>query len=155
MAVKGQRVGPAQMPVVSCLPPDAGSVHHALVSAPAYAASSQGRRAAAKAWAAGAEGPEVSLPSCSSRFQSEWVSIVRPGLCCPARYGAAGEPLCSWRSHSGVTEAGPVPAKGFSPQSRPPQSPLACRCGCRAPSTVCRRSERVLATRRWVLAGQG
>lgn len=147
-------MGPAQMPVVSCLPPDAGGVHHTLVSAPASATSSQGRRAAAKAWAAGAEGPEVSLSSCDLRSHSEWVGIVRPGLCRPARCGAAGEPLCSWRPHSGVTEAGPVPATGFSPQSRPPQSPLACRCGCSAPSTVCRRNERVFATRRWV-AGRG
>lgn len=124
--------------------------HWQRASRTAPATSSQGCGAAAHAWAAGAEGPEVSLPSCDSWSQSEWAGVVPPGVCRPARCGAMGEPVCSWRPHSGVTEAGPVPATGFSPQS-----PQGCWCGRCALSTVCTRSERVFAARRWVLAGRG
>ena len=54
---------------VSCLPPDAGSVHHALVSALASATSSQGHEAAANAWAVGTEEPESHCP-CAIRCLS-------------------------------------------------------------------------------------
>lgn len=100
---------------VSCLPLDAGSVHLALVSALASATSSQGHEAAANAWAAGTEEPEVSLPLCNSLSQPERAGVVHPGVCCPARLGAMGEPLCSQRPRS---------LGGFSPQSRSPQSSL-------------------------------
>lgn len=104
------------MAALSCLPPDAGSVHHALVSAPASAPSSQGHGAAASAWAAGTEGPEVSLPLCNLLSQSERVGVVHPGVCRPARRGATGEPLCSWRPCSA--------AGGLLTPDRSPQSSL-------------------------------